>query len=478
MKKQFFTIIRKIPFVICFSAVLCAGAFFFLHRYQPIIYEQADGTETSDIFTNPYCGFYRINGFSLSEEISETDAFEWGKQRSSGDSNPLMLLEINLQNYSDTLLTQNALNQLDAILTACSESKKQLILRFLYDWNGNAMETEPSSLEQIKAHMNQVSGTINSHADCIFLLQGVYTGNNGEMHATHYGSAEDITELMNWQASLTDKSIFLAVRTPAHLRSILGTMTPVSSDRAFDGTLTSRLGLYNDGMLGSVYDLGTYDDTPLTNSSDLTEKGTREEELDFQDQLCQYVPNGGEAVLDNEYNDLEHAIADLSRMHVSYLNQDHDPAVINKWKNSVYNGGGPFDGCTGYDYIRAHLGYRYIVSKSSIKFHPLLDDEAALYLTIENTGFAPAYRQFSAKLLFADSETNETVTINAEIDNRKIASGDSSVFTIPFDLRSLKKGEYRVSLSMTDSTSGLPILFANQNTKKDGSVPVGTLTLK
>ena len=48
----------------------------------------------------------------------------------------------------------------------------------------------------------------------------------------------------------------------------------------------------------------------------------REEELAFQDVLCSSVPSGGEVIVDNPYNDLENAIADLKTMHVSYLNED------------------------------------------------------------------------------------------------------------------------------------------------------------
>lgn len=47
------------------------------------------------------------------------------------------------------------------------------------------------------------------------------------------------------------------------------------------------------------------------------------------------VPNGGEVVLDNKYNDIDNAAKDLASMHVSYLNNAHDLAVINKWKNKL-----------------------------------------------------------------------------------------------------------------------------------------------
>ena len=53
-------------------------------------------------------------------------------------------------------------------------------------------------------------------------------------------------------------------------------------------------------------------------------------------------------------------------MHVSYLNKDYDPDVINKkWKTSLYSGSDLlYHGMTGYDYISCHLGYRYVLTAS------------------------------------------------------------------------------------------------------------------
>lgn len=104
-------------------------------------------------------------------------------------------------------------------------------------------------------------------------------------------------------------------------------------------------------MLGTANDTGTYGDTPA--SADAYRSAwVREDELDFQNRLCNFVPNGGEVILDNPFNDFDHALSDLSRMHVSYLNSEHDLVVLDKWKNSVYHDEvSVFDGISGYDYI-------------------------------------------------------------------------------------------------------------------------------
>ena len=296
------------------------------------------------------------------------------------------------------------------------------------------------------------------------------------MNNTNYGDIDQMRQLAETLAKNISPSIYLAVRTPAQLRGILYSRTPMAG-QSDEGSLASRLGLFNDGMLGSVYDLGTYDDTPLTSASEFNEQGTRSEELLFQNKLCQYVPNGGEVTIDNKYNNLDNAISDLSTMCVSYLNSDHDLAVLNKWKNSTYTGSGVFSGYSGYDYIRAHLGYRYFIKSSSLDFHAFMSDKASLYLTIENVGFAPAYRQFDTALILTNQETGESRRMKTEIDNCSIAGSDQSEFKIELDVRSFAKGTYQVNLEMKDPYTGQVIHFANAGSEESATVSVGRLVI-
>ena len=82
------------------------------------------------------------------------------------------------------------------------------------------------------------------------------------MHDSNYENIDQIRQLAeDAMAAAVSPEIYLAVRTPAQLRGILRPKPPCQQpDR--DSSLASRLGLFNDGMLASVYDLGTYDDTP------------------------------------------------------------------------------------------------------------------------------------------------------------------------------------------------------------------------
>lgn len=298
------------------------------------------------------------------------------------------------------------------------------------------------------------------------------------MNNSNYNDIDQIRQLIETLAESTDPQIYLAVRTPAQLRGILRTRTPLSSQDSESGNLASRLGLYNDGMLGNVYDMGTYDDTPITSGSDMDEPGTREEELLYQYKLCQYVPNGGEVAIDNEYNDLENAVTDLAQMHVSYLNSEHEEDVLNKWKKSTYTGDDVFSGCTGYDYVEAHLGYRYFIQESHLDFHSIVGDDATLYLTIANSGFSSAYKKYDTTLLITNQDTGKTKRLETTIDNRRISGNDQVTFKISPDIRSLKKGTYTLSLEMKDSYTEDCIHFANAGSEDSDSVSVGTLTIQ
>lgn len=477
MKKEPSALFYILRFLICASLALAAFFYVFTLRQLNVAYIPSETAESSVLLSNPYCGFYQMSGYILSDDTSVKDAARWTREACARDPYPLMLLEINLKNYSNIALSSIAIRQLDAILAECSQAGKQLILRFLYDWNGKAMETEPTDFFRIKNHINQLALVVNKYTASIYIMQGLLIGNNGEMHDSNYENIDQLRQLAETMADAVSPEIYLAVRTPAQLRGILRSQTPLTGSQARNSNLVSRLGLFNDGMLGSVYDLGTYDDTPLTTSSKYDEKGSRDDELIYQYKLCQYVPNGGEVAVDNEYNDLENAIADLARMHVSYLNAEHDPEVLTKWKHSIYTGDDAFSGVNGFDYIGTHLGYRYRIKTSSLNFHALASDKAALYLTIENTGFSSAYRRFETTLILKNVATGEEKKLETAIDNTSIAGGNESVFHLELDLRSLKKGSYTLELKMKDPATKNVIHFANTGYETSDTVPVGSFTL-
>ncbi len=462
--------------ILCLFLLLVIWVVLRLFSYHGVNFSPVPLIESKEELKRPYCGFYHLYGYTLSEE-GTGQAVSWCNNMLRNDSQSIILLEINLRNYSDKALTEKALGQLGAIFSAFSTSGKEIILRFLYDWDGKAPETEPDDRQLIQTHMEQAASVVNRYSSHIFLMQGVFTGDCGEMHNTKYGANEDITVLMNTLSDVISPDIFLSVRTPQHLRTIVGSASPISHSEQYNGTLKSRLGLYNDGMLGNEFDCGTYGDTSFTESHDHTQKGTRQEELAFQNALCEYVPNGGEVVLDNPYNDLKAAVSDLSQMHVSYLSCDHDGDVLTKWKQSVYVGekGDGFNGVSGYNYIAAHLGYRFVIREINFTCTEGLDPTVTFSIVVNNVGFSAAYRNFDFNVILRNNYSGRETSFPLDVDARTILPGSTCQITATTP--SLSKGSYSVILSMTDPATELPVPFANTGIESDGKFPCGQLAV-
>ena len=526
--------------------VLIVIAVFWVNRRLCFVdYTPYNYSESSDAISNPYIGWYTIRGYFLAEDAS----FSLPEASTTTTSAPgLSLIEINLKNYANCDLTDTALDEIDSILSAWANTGSQLILRFLYDWDGQNLESEPNELSQILTHMEQVGPIVNKYAASVYLMQGIFVGNWGEMNNTIHMGNEEMETLVQKLAEVIDPSIFLSVRTPAQWRTIVGegdqenenntAGEKAGKDMEVDlvsrttpqpalFSLASRLGLYNDGMLGSANDTGTYGDKVAADAdTNYIDAWTRDDELAFQNELCRYVPNGGEVIIDNDYNDFDSAIKDLAQMHVSYLNSAYDGAVLNKWKETTVNettmiestmiestilesenenttirnsknrtNSDLWNGMSGYDYIERHLGYRYVLDNSSVKFHPLFDDTGILTVNVRNVGFSNCYRPLAVTVYVVSDLTGECVAeTTVDTDPRLWNSGEASTFTVPIDVRSLHNqndttnddinidanantNTYTLYLKCSDTTLDRTILFANTQTLTEYGYELGSIAI-
>ena len=432
---------------VCVTVVILGTAglcLYFVYNKKPV-WTQADLTVTQEVLHNPYCGWYQIYGYTLTDEsqtagqnpawsVLDTKISAAVAQSESANDR-LALLQINLKQFADRDLTENALAELKHILTRWEESSCSLILRFLYDWDGNAQSTEPNDISQIEKHMRQCAQILNEHKDNIYLVQGIFIGNYGEMHHSRFSSEEEQIQLFTVLRGSLDDEIYMAVRTPAQLRAVL------AADHLDEGqAAVIKTGLFNDGIMASESDLGTYTD--------------RSRELSYQDEVCLTVPNGGEVVSDTVYNDVENAMNTLQTMHVSYLNRMYDEKVLKKWKNQ------PYEDTTGYDYIGAHLGYRYEISGTAFSYK-MFGQTAKLTFSIKNTGFAPAYYDFTTELRICDMEGNiiQTQNLGEQFSTTALQPDSLVTLSCPVFLH-IAKGTYQVYLKMSSPKSGEKIRFA------------------
>lgn len=357
------------------------------------------------------------------------------------DSNPytLALLEINLKTYRNTEISLFALHQCETILESWSHSHKKLIIRFLYDWDGIACYSEPDHIHTIINHMTELSPIINAYYRSIYLLQGIFIGNWGEMHHSNYMDDKSVITLINKLHSTVHPSIYLSVRTPQQWRMITKEIPEIKK----------RLGLYNDGMLGSESDLGTYT--------------SREEELLFQHNNMQYLPNGGEVIYNIHYNSIQTSVQSLKAMHVSYLNADYDKRVYDIWKNSTYNHK------NGYDYLISHLGYHYVLNSCTIT-KPFLKDEIRIQCAIQNNGFGNALQPH---VLYISLQSNDSI-ITYQFECSIQCDTEKTITTV-IPAKDLNKSEYQIYASIKDPIHNTMYPINNTGYDNQHGLLLGTL---
>ena len=467
-------ILKIIPVVLLLAVLALIGLVVVKSRHINPSFSESISKESGDEIESPYCGWYHIYVYTLEDHQVGTLERQ-AEKHVKEDEYRLALLEINLMNYNEDDISDDALDELDLILSIWAESDKKVILRFLYDTEGNAAATEPDDINIVFSHIRQVAEVANTYASGVYMVQGVFLGDYGEMHDSPLLSNANIISLFNYMDQCFDRSIFLAVRTPAFCRMVNSSASPVNDSTLY--TTIGRTALYNDGLLGSETDLGTYAEDS-SGEDDLRMKWSRAAEVDYQSLQNLYTPNGGEVVIDNPLNDFENATVSFTMMHISYLDADYDPEVLDKWKETLYEVDGPYYGLTQYEYISRHLGYRFVIRGASLAPpESFFGQTAKLTLRVENVGYSNCYRGLRLVLYATDEETGEGIIIPTNAAPRLWHAGKITRIDAEVPLDRLTEGhKYRVSAALFDSASNEIIRFANE-TNGTYDCTIGTLSI-
>lgn len=437
--------------------------------------------ESAKKLNNPNRGFYYIYDFSLSDEEINYQKIVENRFRQDLDTD-LTLIQICLQEYRTGAISAAGLDNLDRLFQALEKTGKQLIVRFVYDIEGKNLLNEPQEIEIILGHMNQIGPILQEYSNHIFILQGLFVGNWGEMHGTRYSTRGSLRRLAMQLAAVTDESIYLAVRTPVQWRIItqnLGIENRKESSCYVYETVSEggwhRLGLFNDGMLGNETDYGTYG-TGEIQKAGIYDKWNRQEELCFQDKLCRKVPNGGEVIDPNSFNDIDCAIEDMSTMHITYLNGAYDGSVLEKWKESVVREQSCFNGIDGYTYVERHLGYRLFIDQADITYR-FWEKKIRVNITFKNAGFAPLYREPEVELYLWNVVEQEESRYRVECELGELTggrqAGHSMKMQFCIELGKMERGKYEVYLRITDPMTGRHIQLANEQEEEEHGYKLG-----
>ncbi len=438
-------------------------------NYKRISFKAPKTVETNEELINPYRGWYQIHTFKLSEDITLED-----REYTLNATDTLAFILLNIEDYKDKDLDEKALDNIDRIFSFFRDYRLDMIVRAVYDVEGNCMQTEPSTEEQIIAHMNQIVPVLQKYSTNIFVYQGLLIGNWGEMHSSKFLSPARLRKLSDNFIEKLDDSIYMAVRRPAYVRILF----PEGED-----IRQQKVGIFDDAILASPTHLGTFGEKPA-NEVRREQSWLPEEELEYVSSLCDRVPYGGEALhteekdaISSARNSLKEMAKYFQKLHVTYLNRVHDINFIEHLKELSWTGIGIFRGMNGYNYITRHLGYRFVLRK--VKMQVLKSDESILRwdITIENIGFARCFFKNVCKFYACDEFGNEIVLDMSEwIQLSQIKAGESHTFVCMTPII-----EGNVYMSFMKDGDNRAVYFANKNeisSEKKSDIYIGTVNLR
>ncbi|MBP5266461.1 MAG: DUF4874 domain-containing protein [Lachnospiraceae bacterium] len=322
----------------------------FLRRFRSN--KKSKYKDSGDVCINPFQGWYRPYIYDLSKP------FDAGEQRwCLHEEEPLCLVECSLESFRAGALPEEACKRLGEILSFFEEYDKQVILRFAYDFDGNAIAKEPTELSLILTHMSQVAEVCNLYDTMILCYQGLFIGNWGEMHGSRYITDHALDSLYSCFRRSFGTQAILAVRRVEWLQRW--------------GEKDTRLSLFDDGMFGSNDDLGTF-------------RMERPEALMVLQDACKHLPVGGEVLSRGLAQNLfseDEIRSTFRQMRLSYLNNQYDTkALAYLMENGILGD------------VKQYMGYRLLVQMVERRGD-------SLDITLSNVGWGDLVVPMEVKLV-------------------------------------------------------------------------------
>lgn len=348
----------------------------------------------------------------------------------------------------------------------CRKNGCTIAVRFRYDANGKD-NPEPASFDNVLGHISQIkqNGILEDYKDILMFVESGFVGKWGEQHGGKYTSLEYKAQLLDAMLDCVPDPIPVTVRTP----NIVAKWADVQQNEldqlvSEEGSRGARIGMYNDGYMGSDSDLGTF--------------SNREIETNWMNHQMLHTYYGGEfsGNLDwaKKYDTYlpENAIPEMYKTHLSYINSNiyqlykdytfSEQYDVENADNSAYYGE------TVFKFVRDHLGYRFVLRDSKLSESVEKGGYLNLDFTIENTGFANPIRDQKAEIIL--EQNGNYVKTQADIDSTKWYSCQKTnqqlTFKIPGELSPGKWNAY-IRLSVGDNSIGQSYMrsvkFANED---------------
>lgn len=422
---------------------------------------------------NPERGFYEPIGINMQED----------NNRVLNPKNNLVHLRVGIGAFSskvngkdDLKFTDNMLSSLDQTLKNIKQNGGSVIIRFAYDNFNGTKDLEPS-LDMILTHIGQLKDLFYNNKDVIAYVELGFFGPWGEMHSSQVCTKENVSAAIDAMLSSVPQNIKIGVRTPAYYASWAGvSLDKLNEDITIPESKAYRVGLYNDGYLGSESDLGTFKN--------------REIETIWLSNQAKHTLYGGEVVANyasgTPLNTIEYISKEAFLTHTTYLNIRWNNNVIDSWKNTIYNGNDElYKGKSAFLYINNHLGYRFVLKSSILSTDITIGDNLDGLLKIENVGFGNLVNEKKTTIILTNNEFIYEISTN--IDARTWNSKE--INEVPIDIKTpdnIKIGNYKVYLRISQSGNILNdnnyncLEFANEEiwNEQIGANYIGSINIK
>ena len=375
----------------------------------------------------------------------------------------------------------------------CRKNGCMIAMRFRYDANGRD-NPEPLFFEQVLKHIQQIkdSHILDEYSDIIAYVESGFVGKWGEQHGGRYTSLDYKVQLLDAMLGCVPDTIPVTVRTPDIFAQWAGIKRSELDDESLydkdalravsEKILSKRVGLYNDGYMGSNSDLGTYANREIeTNwlnrvTTDTYFGGEFSGNIEFAKQYDTYLP--------------ENAIPEMYKTRLSYINgnifqlyKDYtfgEEYSVEGVDNSAYYGQNVFQ------FIRDHIGYRFVLRKSMLSESAEQGGKVDVDINIENTGFAnPVIHPAAYAIIEKDGKFMTADMLGIDCHNWYSCTTSEEKFSLSLP-DSIETGDWNLYLRLAVSSDDIESLnhrairFANENIWDStlGANYIGTFTVK
>ena len=358
---------------------------------------------------------------------------------------------------TDYLLDDAFFAGLRGTFANCRANGCTIALRFRYDDDGTT-DPEPASWDTVKQHIRQIadSGLLTEYQDILMYVESGFVGCYGEQWGGKYCSLEHKAELLDLLLDVVPDPIPVTVRTPNIFAKWAGIEQKDLAEWVSEpGSRAARVGLYDDGYMGSDSDLGTYvnrqtETAWLGNQTASSYFGGEfSGNLEWAQKYETYLP--------------QNAIPEMYQTHLSYINSNiwslYKDYTFSAEYDVPHGDHSAYYGENVYKFMRDHLGYRFVLRDS--RRTAQIEQGGTLDLTfqVENTGFAAPIREQKAELLL--EKDGDYIRTPVSIDSRSWHSCETVTEQLSVSIPgSLEPGEWNIYLKLSVGSNTVQQLSA------------------